>query len=178
MAAIEALGLYSYKRGRPGTRGYGISRRCGRITFLPILDADGKEIEPPTDEWARFSTTKEAKMAARSAYKRAQGSKLRSRNRITSVVIQKSDHVTAKHNGQLSAETPMNTGSAESEIGSLSRSIEAYQPSPIGDAVGAAMQQYSCVGTGKYEISKDPAAMREYSCVSARVRFPLLRLVA
>jgi hypothetical protein len=41
-----------------------------------------------------------------------------------------------------------------------------------------AMQQFSCVGTGKYTISADPAAMREYSCVSRHVRFPLLRLVA
>jgi hypothetical protein len=40
------------------------------------------------------------------------------------------------------------------------------------------MREFSCVGTGKYTISKDPDALREFSCVSSRVRFPLIRLVA
>ena len=124
LAAIEALGLYAYKRGRPGLRGYGNARR-GRMTFMPILDADGNEIEPPTDEWARFSTTKEAKMAAKTAYKRAQSSNFRSRNRTTTRVVQKSDHLTAKHNRQSNAEKPMEVGLAVSEIGPLSTSEEA-----------------------------------------------------
>src|SRR5262245_38526929 len=62
LAALSALGFISFKTGRPGLKGYGKARRY-RITFLPTLDADGNEIEPPTDEWARFSTTEEAKMA-------------------------------------------------------------------------------------------------------------------
>ena len=128
LAAIEALGLYAYKRGRPCLRGYGNARR-GRMTFMPILDDYGNEIEPPTDEWARFRTTKEAKMASKTAYKRAQGSNFRCRNQTTSVVVQKSDHLTAKRNRRSSAEKPMDIGSAKSEIRPLSTSEEANQTS-------------------------------------------------
>jgi hypothetical protein len=81
LAALSALGFISYKAGRPGLRGYGKARR-GRLTFMPIIDADGKEVEPPTDEWARFTTTKEAKIAVRDARKRAESRK----------PVQKSDH--------------------------------------------------------------------------------------
>ena len=69
---------------------------------MPILDENGKEIEPPTDPWARFNTTKEAKMAARKAYKRA---------KKLSAVIQKSDHVARKCNRRSSAKMPMDIGS-------------------------------------------------------------------
>src|SRR5262249_12370543 len=92
MIAIRTLGSYSYIAGRPGLKGFGKTRR-GRLTFMPILDADGKEIEPPSDEWARFATTKEAKAAVRRALKASPSRKNRSRNRITTVVIQKSDHL-------------------------------------------------------------------------------------
>jgi hypothetical protein len=184
LSAAVALGLLDQKRGRPGMKGYGKARRL-RVPFLPIIDTDGSELEPPSDEWARFSTTEEAKMAAETAYKKAQSSKNRSRNRITSVVIQKSDHLAPNHNRKASAEKPMDIGSAGSEIGSLSRSEEATHDSPAGDVremahqghLPPAMRQFSCVGTGKYTISKDPAAMEEHHCVSARVRFPLIRLV-
>jgi hypothetical protein len=67
LIAIRALGFVAYTAGRPGLKGYGIARRY-RLTFLPILDADGKnEAEPPTDEWARFKTAEEAKKAVRKA---------------------------------------------------------------------------------------------------------------
>jgi hypothetical protein len=173
LIAIEALGFISFKRGRPGLRGYGKARRF-RITFLPILDADGNEIEPPTDEWARFTTTKEAKMAVQRARKRGQSSKNRSRNRITSVVIQKSDHVADKHNRQLNAEKPMNIEPAESEIGSLS--ISANQ-SPIGDATYGPFTEWHGVGLGRYTISTDPAALKEFS-MATQARFPLIKLAA
>jgi hypothetical protein len=101
LAAIEALGLLDQKRGRPGTKGYGRARRI-LLPFMPILDENGKEIEPPTDPWARFNTTKEAKMAARKAYKRA---------KKLSAVIQKSDHVARKCNRRSSAKMPMDIGS-------------------------------------------------------------------
>jgi hypothetical protein len=74
MEVIEALGFIAFKRGRPGLKGYGKARR-GRFTFLPIIDGDGKEIEPPTDEWARFNTTKDARMTAKQARKRAKSRK-------------------------------------------------------------------------------------------------------
>src|SRR5262249_24120807 len=51
LIAIRALGFISYTAGRPGLKGYGKARRY-RLTFMPILDVDGKEVEPPTDEWA------------------------------------------------------------------------------------------------------------------------------
>jgi hypothetical protein len=126
--AIEALGFIVFKRGRPGLKGYGRARRI-HITFLPVLDADGKEIEPPTDQWARFTTTEEAKMAAKTANKRAQGSNFRCRNQTTSVVVPKSDHLTAKRNRRSSAEKPLDIGSAKSEIRPLSTSEEANQTS-------------------------------------------------
>jgi hypothetical protein len=66
LVAIEALGFISFKRGRPGLKGYGKARRY-RLTFLPILDPNGNEVEPPTDEWARFTSVEEAKAAARKA---------------------------------------------------------------------------------------------------------------
>jgi hypothetical protein len=68
---LVALGFIAYKAGRPGLKGYGKARRY-RLTFLPILDPDGKEIEAPTDEWARFDTTKDARAAIQRAKKRAQ----------------------------------------------------------------------------------------------------------
>ena len=128
LPAIEALGLIAFKRGRPGTKGYARARRF-LLSFMPILDEDGNEIEAPSDPWARFTTTKDAKMAAKTAYKRAQSSKLRCRNQTTKSVVQKSDHVAAKHNRKLSAESPMNIGSARSEIRPLSISEEANQTS-------------------------------------------------
>lgn len=97
LCAIETLGFISFKRGRPGTKGYGWARRF-RITFLPTLDANGIEAEAPTDEWEQWTTTRQAKQAARAAYKRAQSSNLRSRNRTTLHVVQKSDHVATPYN--------------------------------------------------------------------------------
>ena len=76
LAALAALGFIAVKAGRPGLRGYGKARRY-RLTFLPILDSEGNEIEVPTDEWSRFSTTKAAKMAASRAYKNAEVVKTR-----------------------------------------------------------------------------------------------------
>ena len=70
LTALHALGFIDLKPGHPGLKGYGKARRY-RLTFMPTINADGNEIEPPTDEWARFSTTKQAKAAARSARKRA-----------------------------------------------------------------------------------------------------------
>jgi hypothetical protein len=84
MAAIAALGFLAYTPGHPGEKGYGKARRC-RLTFMPMLDAEGNEIEPPTDEWARFSTTKQAKMAAERARKRAKSSKNQSNLHTKSV---------------------------------------------------------------------------------------------
>jgi hypothetical protein len=81
LIALEALGFISYLRGRSGLPGYGKARRT-RLTFLPILDADGNEVEAPTDEWARFTTTEEAKMAVKRALKRSTSEKS----------VQKSDH--------------------------------------------------------------------------------------
>jgi hypothetical protein len=66
LIALEALGFIAFKRGRPGLKGYGKARRY-RLTFLPILDADGNEIEPPTDEWARFPSIEQAKEAVQKA---------------------------------------------------------------------------------------------------------------
>ena len=70
--ALVALGFIAYKAGRPGLKGYGKARRY-RLTFLPILDPDGREIEAPTDEWARFTTVEEAKTAARKARQKFNG---------------------------------------------------------------------------------------------------------
>jgi hypothetical protein len=124
LIALRALGFISYKAGRPGLKGYGKARRH-RLTFLPILDGDGNEVEPPTDEWARFTTTEQAKAAVRQALKAPPSRQNRSRNRITSVVIQKSDHLARKYNHESSEEMPVNIGLAESEIGSLSTSMVA-----------------------------------------------------
>jgi hypothetical protein len=66
LIGITALGFLAYKAGRPGLRGYGIARRY-RLTFMPIIDAEGNEIEAPTDEWERFKTVAEAKKAVRKA---------------------------------------------------------------------------------------------------------------
>jgi hypothetical protein len=98
---LQALGFIAYKSGRAGLPGYGRARRI-RITFLPILDADGKEIEPPTDEWARFNTTEEAKMAVRKAKKRAKVIRIGPTVRTTSIVVRQVDHVT--DHDQLSVE--------------------------------------------------------------------------
>jgi hypothetical protein len=70
LAALQALGFVDIKAGHPGLKGYGKARRY-RLTFMPIIDAVGNEIEPPTDEWARFSTTEQAKAAVWRARKRA-----------------------------------------------------------------------------------------------------------
>ncbi len=158
LAAIEALGLYDFKRGRPGMKGYGNARR-GRIPFMPILDDDGNEIEPPSDEWARFNTTKEAKVAAKTAYKKAQSSNFRSRNRTTTLVVQKSDHLTAERNPQSSAEMPVDIGPTMSEIRPLSRSKKltstplqqqpAARPGPRY-VLSSDLRALACVGIGKY----------------------------
>jgi hypothetical protein len=70
LIVLEALGFITFKRGVPGMKGYGRARRF-RITFLPIIDADGKEIEPPSDEWTQFTTTKQANWIAKEARKRS-----------------------------------------------------------------------------------------------------------
>jgi hypothetical protein len=155
LAAIEALGFAPFKRGRPGTRGYGKARRF-LLPFMPIVDDDGNETEPPSDPWARFSTTKEAKQVARAAYKRASSSKLRCRKQTTRIVVQKSDHVADEHNQQSSAEKPMNAGSAVSENRPLSRSKIAYQSPPV--EVGVEPGQPWSAPRGSRPFSRSPKA--------------------
>jgi hypothetical protein len=172
--AVEALGFIVQKRGRAGTKGYGKARRI-LLPFMPILDEDGKEIEPPSDPWARFSTTKEAKIAARRAYRRAKSSPPCSRNRSTSLVLQKSEHVARKRNRKSNGERPMDIEFAIQKSEHVSRSKNPNQVSPRRDEgeVGQQgqkppMMKLICIG-GEYS--------QDNSCCSAHVRFPLLRLV-
>ena len=71
-------------------------------------------------------------MAVKRVQKRPQSYKNRSRNRTTSVVIQKSDHLAAKRSRGLSAERPVNAEPAESEIGPLSSDLSLTKDSQIG----------------------------------------------
>jgi hypothetical protein len=128
LSALVALGFIAMKAGRPGLKGYGKARRY-RLTFMPMLDADGKEIEPPTDEWARFTTTKDAQAAVQRAKKRAQVVK-------TGVEIEPLD--SSAEIEPLSPETqpvrepekPINIELACIEIEPLSTSMLATSPLP------------------------------------------------
>jgi hypothetical protein len=122
LIAIRALGFIAYKAGRPGLKGYGIARRY-RLTFLPILDVDGNEVEPPTDEWARFATTRDAKEAARKALLRTESVPTGTQNGPLSQVVLKTDHLTGEHNGRLSKEMPINIDVTGTQNGPLSTSM-------------------------------------------------------
>ena len=73
--AIEALGLYAYKRGRPGP---GATTCPTRAHDLHAHPRRRRQRDRAADRrMGTLPTTKEAKMAAKTAYKRAQGSNFR-----------------------------------------------------------------------------------------------------
>jgi hypothetical protein len=74
IAEAIALGLLSIKKGRAGGVRYGKSHRY-RLTYMPILDDEGKLISEPTDEWAEFTTTKQAREAVSRTRKRSKVSR-------------------------------------------------------------------------------------------------------
>jgi hypothetical protein len=124
--ALVTLGFIAYKAGRPGLKGYGKARRY-RLIFLPILDPDGKEIEAPTDEWARFDTTKDARAAIQRAKKRAQVVKT---GADFEPLYRSADFEPLSGEAQLmsEAEKPMNIEPACSEIEPLSTSEPTSPP--------------------------------------------------
>jgi hypothetical protein len=161
LIALSALGFIAYKAGRPGLKGYGKARRY-RLTFMPMLDSDGKEVEPPTDEWAHFTTTKEAKVAVRRARNRAQSSQNRYGNRSTSVVLRKSEHLAQNGQPRVEREVPSN-------IESASQKSKHYLH--LGNQ---SLQQYATVEAGpiRYVLSTDPQARGQFSFVG-RGRYPI-----
>jgi hypothetical protein len=123
---------------------------------MPIIDTEGKEIEPPTDEWARFGCIEEAKMAVRRALKRQKSSRL----------VPTVEPLDSGTNGGTTY--PENTAASC-----------AQKPSEIGKVTGppleplstsrnhSLLQQYATVeaGPARYVLSADPRAMEQFSFV-------------
>lgn len=124
---LEGVGFIAFTRGRAGMKGYGVARRY-RLTFLPILDPDGNEAEPPTDEWTSFTTTEEAEMAAKAARRNKRNSNFRSGIRTTSVVVRKPDHLTNRRNQNVSPQVIENIESTGRDSGPLSTSVLSTPP--------------------------------------------------
>jgi hypothetical protein len=151
---LEALGLLAFKRGRPGLKGYGKARRF-RIPFLPILDVDGKEIGPPTDEWARFGTTEEAKAAVQRALKRAKILKTSSAG----------EPLNSSSAGEPLSPDYLSSVAANKAPKNLHSHGSAGEP--LSTSRNQSLQQYATVeaGRARYVLSADPRAMEQFSFV-------------
>jgi hypothetical protein len=84
---LKGLGFIKVKKGRPGTKGYGIANRFG-LTYLPKI---GVETIEPTHDWAKFDTTEKVVSAKAKAKKSGKRTPL-------VLAVNNTSHVSAENN--------------------------------------------------------------------------------
>jgi len=99
---LEALGFIKIKRGRSGSKGYGVAHR---FTLNHLVTVRADKIIPPTDEWAKLSTTRRVVSAKSRAKKHGKRPPPRVLNREHDPRVLTREHVAATSNLKLNEKT-------------------------------------------------------------------------